>query len=81
MSRIIHTATFNREDSAARIREELVCPACGQRDPGDSHLRITDNSLRIFCTGCGAFITIVLSEEQANAVRRCSGTLSAITDS
>lgn len=81
MSRIIRQATFNREDSPARIRQELVCPACGHRDPGDTHLRITDSSLRIFCTACGAFITIVLTGEQADAVRRCLATLSAISDS
>jgi hypothetical protein len=82
MSQIFHTATFKADDSPARIREELVCPACGHGDPGDTHLRMTDdNSLRIFCTGCGAFITVLLNDEQAQAVRRGSATLSAISDS
>jgi len=78
LSRIWHTATFSPDDSPARIREELVCPACGHHDPGDAHLRITDNSVRIFCSSCGAFVTIMLSDEQARAIRRCSTTLSAI---
>jgi transcription elongation factor Elf1 len=81
LSQIFHTATFKPDDSPARIREEFACPSCGHGDPGDTHLRITDNSLRIFCTGCGAFITIVLSDEQAQAVRRGSAVLSAIDDS
>jgi transcription elongation factor Elf1 len=81
LSQIFHTATFKADDSPARIREELVCPVCGHGDPGDTHLRITDNSLRIFCTECGAFITVLLDDEQAQAVRRGSATLSAINDS
>ena len=78
MSRVFHTATFSPEDSPARIGEELVCPACGHQDPGEAHLRITDNTLRIFCSSCGAFVTITLSEPQTEAIRRCSGSLSAI---
>ena len=80
MSQVFHVATFSPEDSPARIREELVCPACGHEDLGEAHLRISDNTLRIFCGGCGAFVTITLSEEQAQAVRRCSGKLSTIED-
>jgi transcription elongation factor Elf1 len=78
MSRVIHIATFSPEDSPARIREELVCPACGHDDLGEAHLRMSDDTLRIFCSGCGAFITITLSEQQAQAIRRCSVTLSTI---
>ena len=78
MSRVFHTATFAPQDSPARIREELVCPACGHEDLGEAHLRITDNTLRIFCGGCGAFVTITLSDEQAQAIRGCSATLSTI---
>jgi transcription elongation factor Elf1 len=81
LSQIFHTATFSPDDSPERIREELACPACGHADPGDTHLRVTDNSLRIFCTACGSFITVMLSDEQAQAIRRSSVTLSAITDS
>jgi transcription elongation factor Elf1 len=78
LSRITHTATFNPQDSPARIREELACPACGHRDLGAAHLRITDDTIRIFCSGCGSFVTIVMTEAQAHAVRRCSATLSTI---
>lgn len=78
MSRVWHTATFDADAGPDRIREEFVCPACGHADPGEAHLRISDNTMRIFCSACGAFITISLSDEQARAVRRCSATLSAI---
>ena len=81
MSQVFHIATFSPEDSPARIREELACPACGHDDPGEAHLRISDNTLRIFCSSCGAFITITMSDEQANAIRSCSATLSTIDDS
>ena len=80
MSRVSHVATFSPEDSPARIREEFACPACGHQDPGDAHLQMSDNTLRIFCSACGAFVTITMSEEQAEAIRRCSATLSTIGD-
>jgi transcription elongation factor Elf1 len=80
MSQVFHIAKFSPEDSPSRIREELACPACGHQDPGDAHLRIADNTVRIFCSSCGAFITIALSDEQAQAIRSCSATLSTIDD-
>jgi transcription elongation factor Elf1 len=80
MSRVFHIASFSPEDSPARIREELVCPACGHDDLGQAHLRMNDDTLRIFCSGCGAFITIALTDEQAQAIRRCSATLSTVAD-
>jgi len=58
-----------------------VCPACGHEDPGEAHVRISDSTVRIFCSACGAFVTIALSEEQAQAIRRCSSVLSTISDS
>jgi transcription elongation factor Elf1 len=78
LSRVSHTATFDPEDSPDRIRDEFACPVCGHHDPGEAHLRISDNTVRIFCSACGAFVTITMSQEQAGAVRRCSATLSAI---
>jgi transcription elongation factor Elf1 len=78
LSRVWRTATFDPDDSPARIRDELACPVCGHQDPGEAHLRISDNTLRIFCSACGAFVTITLSERQAGAIRRCSATLSAV---
>jgi transcription elongation factor Elf1 len=80
MSRVFHTATFSPHDSPARIREELVCPACGHEDLGEAHLRISDDTLRIFCGECGAFVTIRLTKEQVEAIRGCSTTLSTISD-
>ena len=77
VSRIFHVATFSPDDSPDRIREALACPACGHHDPGEAHLRITENTLRIFCGACGTFVTIALTEEQALAIRRCSTALSA----
>jgi transcription elongation factor Elf1 len=72
MSRVFHIATFSPGDSPARIREELACPACGHQDPGEAHPQMSDNTLRIFCSGCGAFVTITMTEEQAEAIRRRS---------
>jgi len=67
---ISHTATFGAADMLPRILEDLACPACGYRDPDDAYNWITDNKLRIFCDCCGAFVTIWLSDEQANAIHR-----------
>jgi transcription elongation factor Elf1 len=78
LSRVWHTATFDPDDSPARIRDELACPVCGHQDPDEAHLRISDNTLRIFWSACGAFVTTALSEQQAGAIRRCSATLSAV---
>jgi hypothetical protein len=79
VSRVFRIATFGPTDSPARIREELVCPACGYQDPGEAHLRISDDcTVRIFCSACGAFVTIALSEEQVETIRGCSADLSAI---
>jgi transcription elongation factor Elf1 len=78
VSRIRHTATFSPDDSPARIREAFACPSCGHQDPGDAYLRITENTVRIFCSGCGSFITFTLTDDQADAIRRRSTTLSAI---
>lgn len=78
MSRVMHTATFEPDASPALIREQLACPVCGHQDLGDAHLHITDNTVRLFCSSCGSFITFALTDEQAGAIRRCSATLSAI---
>ena len=69
MSRVFHVAAFSPDDSPDRIRGALACPACGHHDPGEAHLRIMDNTLRIFCGACGTFVTIALTEEQAQAIR------------
>ena len=78
MSEIRHTATFGADADPERIRAALACPVCGHQEPGVAHLRITDNSLRIFCNGCAAFIVVSLSDEQARAIERCSGTRETI---
>jgi hypothetical protein len=70
MTHVLHTAHFGATDPPERILMELACPACGLRDPGTAHKRIRDNRVRIFCDGCGAFVTIVLDDEQARAVTR-----------
>jgi transcription elongation factor Elf1 len=70
MPAILHTAKFDPSDSPARILQDLVCPACGREDPADACNRITDNKLRIFCDGCGAFATILLNDEQVRAIHR-----------
>lgn len=70
MPNIVHAAKFSRTDTQPRILEDLACPACGRQEPADASTRITDNKIRIFCEGCGAFITVLLNDEQANALRR-----------
>ena len=80
MTHISRTAKFNPADTLPRILEELACPVCGHHDPGDAHLWITDNKVRIFCDCCGSFITTFMSDEQARAVHRWSHTLPTISD-
>jgi hypothetical protein len=77
VSVISHTAQFDPTDAPARILAELACPACGYQDRHAHHV-ITDNKIRIFCDCCGAFITIALSAEQADAILRSSATRSAV---
>lgn len=78
MSEITYIAKFSPSDAPAQILADLCCPACGHRDPGDPHVRVSSNRVRIFCDCCGAFATVVLSDEQANAVHRCAATVPAI---
>jgi hypothetical protein len=64
MSDILRVAQFSASDSLDRILEDLACPACGHRNPTELRRQIVENKLRVFCDGCGAFITIVLTDEQ-----------------
>jgi transcription elongation factor Elf1 len=80
MPRIARTATFSPDDTFDRILEDLACPACGHEDPGNAQKWLDENKLRIFCEGCGAFITISVSDEQARAIHRWSTTMPAITE-
>lgn len=77
MSQLIHTATFAAADALDRMLEDIACPACGYRDPADTYRLTPGNRVRFFCDGCGAFVTIVLSEAQADAVRHWSSTVAA----
>jgi transcription elongation factor Elf1 len=70
MPNILRTAKFRCTDTPAQILEDLACPACGSWDPLASCSATADNKIRIFCEGCGAFITIELSDEQADAIHR-----------
>jgi hypothetical protein len=70
VSEVIRIATFRPEDSIARMLEDLACPACGHREQAAAFPAISGDRIRIFCDCCGAFATIVLSEEQAAAMRR-----------
>jgi len=78
MSHVSRTATFNPGDAPGRILEDLACPACGHDDPGHAQRPIGDNKMRIFCDCCGAFITIALSDEQAQAIHRLSITVDEV---
>lgn len=71
MTEITRTAAFGPFETAERVLTEISCPGCGC--PPDTY-RLTGRAgasrVRFFCDGCGAFVTIVLSEAQAVAVRR-----------
>jgi hypothetical protein len=69
MTVITHVASFGRTDTAERMLAEIACPACGYRDPDDTYRPTPGNRVRFFCDGCGAFVTIVLSDAQAEALR------------
>jgi hypothetical protein len=70
MTVIRRSASFGPADTAERIRAEIACPACGYRDPADAYRVTPGDRVRFFCDGCGAFVTIVLSAAQAEAMRR-----------
>lgn len=70
MTVITRAAAFGPADTAERIVAELACPACGYRDPSDTYRVRPGNRVRFFCDGCGAFVTILLSDAQAEIVRR-----------
>jgi transcription elongation factor Elf1 len=68
VTHICHTATFTPGDTPARMLDDLACPCCGRQHVGDAHTRIADNKVRVYCDDCGAFATIVLSNEQTLAL-------------
>lgn len=70
MALITRVAAFGPADTDERIRDEIACPACGYRDPADVCRVRPGNRVRFFCDGCGAFVTILLSDAQAEVVRR-----------
>ncbi len=72
MTVITRVAAFGAADEAERILTEIACPACGYRDPADAYRLTPGNQVRFFCDGCGAFVTILLSDVQAEALRRCT---------
>lgn len=69
MTVITRIATFGGADTAERILAELACPACGFRDAADTYRLTPGNRVRFFCDGCGAFVTILLSDAQAETLR------------
>lgn len=69
MPQIVSIANFDPADPPSQIREALACPLCGHEEP-DVAGRISRTEVRIFCDGCGAFLSFSLSDEQAVAVRR-----------
>ena len=72
MPHISRTASFSPGDTAERILEDLACPVCGYQDLGNAHHRVAANKLRIFCEGCGAFITISMNEAQSSTIHSWS---------
>jgi len=77
---VSYTATFDANDSLDRILEDLSCPACGHKDPAAAHHWISMNRMRIFCEGCGAFVTVFVTREQATAIHRFSQSMPAIAE-
>jgi transcription elongation factor Elf1 len=69
---ISRTAQFTPGDATERILEDLACPACGHQDLGAVHHGLMSNQLRIFCDGCGAFITIAMNDEQVRTISQWS---------
>ena len=80
MPQISYTATFGPDDSLDRILEDLACPICRHKDPGAAHHWISENQMRIFCEGCGAFVTVFVSREQATAIHRWSQSMPTIAE-
>ena len=80
MPQVSYTATFGPDDSLDRIREDLACPVCRHEDPAAAHHWISENQMRIFCEGCGAFVTVLVSREQASAIHRWSQSMPAISE-
>jgi hypothetical protein len=72
MRAVTHTAQFGPGDPVARMLDDIACPACGYRDPTETYRLTPGNRVRFFCDGCGAFVTIVLSDAQAGAVQHWS---------
>lgn len=70
MTFISHTATFKATGSPEQMLMDLNCPQCGHHDPTDAPSRIIDGKLRIFCDCCAAFVTIALTPEQEDHLRR-----------
>ena len=69
MTVITHVARFGPADAVDRIRDDIACPGCGYRDPAETYRLTLGNKVRFFCDGCGAFVTILLSDAQAEVVR------------
>lgn len=69
MREFSRAATFSASDSTPRIVQDLGCPACGHEDPTLVQQAIIDNKVHIFCDSCGAFVTILLSDEQSGTIR------------
>lgn len=69
MTVITRSAGFDPTDTAERILAAISCPACGYRDPSDIYRVTLANRVRFFCDGCGAFVTLLLSDAQADVVR------------
>ena len=78
MTHITRSATFGADDAPGSIVDDLACPACGRWEPREVNKCLAGNQMRLFCEGCGAFITIRLTDEQAEAIRRHSTLLSSV---
>lgn len=69
MPGITRTARFRPADAVPEILGDIACPACGYLDPAEVSRFGSGKRVRFFCDGCGAFVTVLLDDAQAETVR------------
>jgi uncharacterized Zn finger protein len=74
MPGITRTARFSPGDAVPAILVDIACPACGYLDPAEVAQFGSGERVRFFCDGCGAFVTVLLDDAQAEAVRHLAST-------
>jgi predicted RNA-binding Zn-ribbon protein involved in translation (DUF1610 family) len=70
---ITRKAQLTLAGAADRILDNIACPACGYRDPVLAYRLTAGNQVRFFCDGCGAFVTILFTDAEAEAAPPVTG--------